>query len=219
MKNMYLRTCVALACALGLNGCGGGDEADLLVQVRSITNITKDGLVLKLNGGPERAVPANTTVYNFPELIARDTNFEITIVKTPLNVVGSPETTSGCVIFDGKGKTGSISPQTIRIECTLKTYALGGTVTGLGATNTGLILNNGSIQKAIDAGSTTFTMTAADGKIGKIPEDFSYGVTVFQQPAGKTCSVSNGTGIMPARDIGPLLDGVADPKAIKITCV
>ena len=90
--------------------------------------------------------------------------------------------------------------------CTLVTYDLGGTIEGL-ALNEKLILNNGSIRKEFTGTATSpvnFNMTsiAADTTVnGKVPEDFSYGVTVFQAPAGKTCSVTNGTGTMPARAV------------------
>ncbi len=197
MKNLYLRSCVALACALSLGGCGG-DEADLLLQVRSITNLTKEGLTLSLNGAAPRPVAANSQFFNFPELVARDSSFEIKIVGQPPNAT--------CEIFDGKGKTGAISPQTIRIVCTLVTYDLGGTIEGL-ALNEKLILNNGSVRKEFTGTATSpinfnLTTTAADNTVtGKVPEDFSYGVTVFQAPAGKTCSVTNGTGTMPARAV------------------
>lgn len=199
MKKLYLRTCVALACALSLGGCGG-DDADILVQVRSISNLTKDGMTLSLNGAAPLPVAANSQFFNFPTRVSRDSNFEIKIVGQPPNAT--------CEIFDGKGKIGAISPQTIRIVCTLVTYDLGGTIEGL-ALDEKITLNNGSIRKEITGtGPATtpigFTMTTlgADKVLtGQVPEDFSYGITVFQAPAGKTCTVTRGTGTMPARAV------------------
>ncbi len=199
MKKLYLRTCVALACALSLGGCGG-DDADILLQVRSISNLTKDGLTLSLNGGTALPVAANSGFFNFPNRVARDSDFEIKIVGQPPN--------AKCEIFDGKGKIGAISPQTIRIVCTLFAYDLGGTIEGL-ALNEKITLNNGSVKKEIiGTGPVTtplpFTMTTvnADKSLsGQVPEDFSYGITVFAPPAGKTCTVTKGTGVMPARAV------------------
>jgi len=66
------------------------------------------------------------------------------------------------------------------------TYKIGGTVAGL--TGTGLVLqNNGADDLAISAnGAFAFSK--------QLKKDARYSVTVFVQPAGKTCTVSNGSG-------------------------
>jgi hypothetical protein len=45
----------------------------------------------------------------------------------------------------------------------------------------------------VAAGATTQTMNP-------VFEDGPYGITILQQPAGQTCSVSNGTGTMGSTD-------------------
>ena len=68
------------------------------------------------------------------------------------------------------------------------TYTLGGTVSGLTGTGTGLVLqNNGGNNLAVSAnGAFTFLTALKKGS--------SYSVTVLTQPSGQSCTVANGTG-------------------------
>jgi hypothetical protein len=66
------------------------------------------------------------------------------------------------------------------------TYSVGGTVSGLSAS--GLMLANGSDTLTIASSATTFEMAK------KILPGTVYAVTVQTQPAGQTCSVTNGSG-------------------------
>ncbi|SHH55312.1 hypothetical protein [Massilia sp. CF038] len=202
MKHFFSRTGVALACALGLASCGGGDNGQLQISV-TLVNVTKPGLKLQNNGGNFYDVPPGA-VYSFPDLIPIDGSFDIV-------AQGQPPNTTKCEVVNGKKKATNISLQTIRVECTLITYHLGGTISGL--TGDGLVLVNGTDKKTIPAGTTSFNLTVDPGNggavTGKVPEDAPYGVLIFNQPAGQTCTVANGTGKMPA----------ADNATINITCV
>jgi hypothetical protein len=66
------------------------------------------------------------------------------------------------------------------------TYSVGGTVSGL--TASGLMLANGSDTLTITSNATTFAMAK------RILAGTAYAVTVQTQPAGQTCSVTNGSG-------------------------
>jgi hypothetical protein len=99
----------------------------------------------------------------------------------------------------------------VRIICDTFRYDLGGSVSGLDAD--GLVINNGATKLAIPAGATSFNMTELDDKgkpvSGQVADGSPYGVTVLAQPAGRTCSVANGTGTMGA---GPV-------TSVQITCI
>jgi hypothetical protein len=202
MKNLTLRTSVALACAIGLLGCGGGD-ANLLLPV-SISGVNKEGLTISNNGGPALAVPLGTAVFNFPDLIGTDADFDVKVVTSPSN--------AKCEVINGKGKTGAYSPNNILVLCTVNPYNVTGTVSGL--KTSGLIVINGAERTEIPAGATTFTMTklGADGKVtsGQVGDGYAYGLTIYQQPAAGSgvCTIQNGTGTM----------GAADVTNVKITC-
>lgn len=189
MKSLYLRSSLALACALGLAACGGGN--DNLQLGGSVTGLLKSGLVIQNKGGPELTIPTGATSFIFPELIGSDDEFEVTIKTLPAS--------TKCDVLNGKGRAGAYSVYSVEIRCTTTSYDLGGTISGLDAP--GLVLINGSQRQEIPAGATSFTMTKfKDDNVtydsGRVPDGQPYGITILQQPAGRTCSVANGTGTM-----------------------
>lgn len=191
MKKMYLRTGVALACAMALHGCGGSD-ADIVLRIVSITGLNRDGLTLTNNGGTPVPVPANNTSYTFQELVEADSEFKIEIASQPPNAI--------CQIFNNSGNVGSFSPQSIYISCKIFTYDLFGKVENLKAP---LVINNGSVKVTIPAAASSFTLTTFNTAVppapvsGQIAQDVPYGLTILEQPAGQTCTIINGSGIMP----------------------
>lgn len=195
MKSLYLRSGLALACALGLAACGGGN--DNLQLGGNVFGLLKNGLIIQNKGGPELAIPAGTTSFVFPERISSDDDFEVTIKAEP--------TSTKCTVVNGKGKSGAYSVYSVEIRCITASYDLGGTISGLDST--GLVLINGSQRQEIPAGATSFTMTKYkdnDGKTvesGQVPDGQPYGITIFKQPAGRTCTVANGTGQMGAAPV------------------
>jgi hypothetical protein len=191
MKSIYLRSCVAMACALSLVACGGGHGN--LQLAGSVNGLTRDGLVLQNKGGPALVVPAFATAFAFPDLLASDQAFEVTIQSAPAS--------AKCTVTNGKGTTGSFSISSVLVSCVTNTYTLGGGITGLDAN--GLVLLNGSDRVAVPAGATSFIMPA------KVGDGSPYGVTVLTQPTGRTCSVQAGVGTM----------GAADVSQVKVICI
>jgi hypothetical protein len=79
------------------------------------------------------------------------------------------------------------------IAAPAKFHTLGGTISGL--TRPGLVLANGTDTVSVAANATTFTLPAP------VATHDTYAVTVAGQPAGLTCSVSKGSGAMPASEV------------------
>jgi hypothetical protein len=200
MKSLFLRSGVALACALALASCGGG-KGNLYVS-GTVAGLVADGLVLTNNGGPDLVVAANATSFVFPDLLGNDAGYNVVVKSSPASAVCAPYNNTN------KGTTSTFDITTVVILCVTNTYDLGGTVTGL--TTDGLVLINGSDRvtvpaaraDAIPAGNTTF-------KLSKVGDGSNYGVTVLTQPAGKSCTVTNGTGKM----------GAAAVTNIQVSCV
>lgn len=200
MKNLTLRSCVALACAFALASCGGGSSN--LQLSGNVYGLAKSGLKLQNGNGPVLDVAAFQTGFAFPELLRSDEAFEVKVAAQP--------TGANCKVSNGKGTTGSFNINTVLVLCTTDTYNLGGTITGTLDTN-GLILANGKETKVVKAGAKTFTMSAqkddgtplvnADGTVtGKVDDGAPYGITVFQQPSPRFCTVINGVGRMGSSD-------------------
>lgn len=197
MNHFFLRTGVAIACALGLASCGGGEDGQLRIGV-SLVNVTKAGLKLQNNGGTFYDVTPGSA-FIFPDLIPLDGSFDVV-------AQGLPPNASKCEVLNGKAKATSVSLQKIQVVCTLYTFNLGGSVSGLSAD--GLVLVNGNIQKAIPKDATSFNLTVDPGNggtvTGKIAEGLPYAVQIFASPANLNCTISNNSGTMPAADVASI---------------
>lgn len=183
MKSSYLRAGAALACAVALTACGG-DDGQLLLGGQ-ISGVTKAGLVLTNNGGSDYAVPppangSGAGEFYFPNLISTDDRYNVEYKSLPDNV----ET---CTITNGSGRA-AYHVYTVYVTCKLKEHALSGTVANLKGQ---LVLVNGSDRVVLEPGATSFNFT-------KVAQDSPYTVAVLTQPAGQTCSVGNGSGIVGA---------------------
>ena len=188
MKNLYLRSCVALLCAASLSACGCGSGSLLLGG--TITGLSKTGLVLN-NGSDELTVPANATTFVFGQLLDADASFNVQIKTQPSAAV--------CSVINGTGKASTFNVTSVFVACVTNSYTLGGTISGL----TGAVqLTNGSDTVTLDVnGSTTFTFPT------KVADGAPYGITVLTKPSdGKTCSAA--TGRM----------GAANITSVQITC-
>lgn len=189
------RLAAAACAALMLAACGGGDDGDLFLGGQ-IHGLTKEGLVLEnRSNGDTKAVSAFSEGFIFDKRVSNDEQFDVQVKTQPTGAVCTPSL--------NKGRTGAYSVTNIQINCITNTYQLGGAIAGL--TGSGLVLINGSDKLAVAAGAASFIMPA------KVPDGSPYGIVIFSQPSGQTCSVTEGpaTGLM----------GSADKlNAVKITC-
>jgi hypothetical protein len=188
MKSLYLRSGLALLCALVITACGGGDGS--LQLTVSVGGVTKDGLVLvNSNTGEELKVPANTSIIAFTKLANTDEQFNIT-VKTP-----PPAAT--CVMANNTGKANVYTYSRIQVVCTNDPYTLGGVVSGL--TTNGLILANGQDTVAVTPNGAA---TVSYNFPTKVPNALLYGVTILSQPTGQVCTITGkAVDTMPANDL------------------
>ncbi|MDQ2822796.1 MAG: hypothetical protein M3Y65_20860 [Pseudomonadota bacterium] len=203
MKSSILRTGIALACAVSLASCGGGNTGTLYLA-GTVTGVTLDGLTLQNNGGADLVIPANATTFQFKDLVPSDSIYNVTIKKDASGKEIYPANVQSCSVTSGSGNTGLYSVASVKVACIIFTHKLGGTVTGLG-TSTDLVLVNGpdqvKVQPAPDGGTTTFQMAP-------VSQNYPYGITVLAQPAGKTCTVTNGVGTL----------GLVDYQGVNVAC-
>ncbi|WP_300754441.1 hypothetical protein [Janthinobacterium sp.] len=177
MKNLYLRSMLAAACAVTLAACGG--SGGNLYLTGGVSGLAKDGLILQ-NGSESLPVSSGATSFTFTQLLNTDDSYNITIKQQPTGAV--------CTVINGSGKASAYSVGLASISCLTNQYTLGGTITGL--TADGLVLNIGSNTSSPLAGSTTFVFG------GTVGDGAPYNVNVLQNPPGLTCSVSNPNGTM-----------------------
>ena len=196
MKSSILRAGVALACALGLSACGGGD-GDLYLS-GAVYNVTKEGLVLT-NGGDEVKVESPFTSFQFANRVSTDDAFDIKVKAIPSNA-------SSCTVNNGKARANYYTIYQISVTCTIKTHPLTVKVNGL--TTSGLVVVNGADRKDVPVGTTKVDMTP-------VYEDGAYGVTVLTQPSGQTCTVTGGDTNTGAGTMGAAEAG----EEVTVTCV
>jgi len=194
-----LRAGLALACALSLTSCGGGDGEFYLSGV--VYGINKGDLVLTNNGGSDKKITAAGTFY-FDDLVDADSNYNIEVKSVPDNIASIAD----CKVTGGRGKA-TFNISSIVVSCTINTHELGGTVTGLaGSTSTQpLVLLNGSDRVEVTPAAlppdTLPASVSQPVKFAKVPEDGKYGITILQQPTDRRCEVANGIGTMLKADI------------------
>jgi len=191
MKSLYLRSGLALLCAVILSACGGNGSGDLPLT-GSVSGLNKNGLVLtNKSNGDKVTVDSGAAGFQFPKLAGNDEEFEI--------IATSPAGTT-CTVTSGKAKANVYTYNRIAVTCVADQHKLGGTVTGL--TGKGLVLANGADTAPVLPSATPgagvsflFPSTVGDG--------YQYGVTVLVQPAGQTCAISpsNNPGTMGSADV------------------
>ncbi|HEY6924377.1 MAG TPA: kelch repeat-containing protein [Steroidobacteraceae bacterium] len=147
----------------------------------SVSGLTASGLVLA-NGTDTVTVPANATAFTFPTSVAFGSSYAVTVSAQPTGLT--------CSVSSGTGHVPAGNVTTVQVACSNQSYSLGGTVSGL--VSSGLSLTDGTDTVSVAANATGFTMPTS------VAFQSHYAVTVAAQPTGATCSVSNGSGTMPA---------------------
>jgi hypothetical protein len=201
MKFSYASAGAAMALAAALAGCGG--KAQFTVQ-GSVTNLNNSGLVLA-NGGSTVTVAAGATTFAFPQQIDYGTQYNITVQTNPAHMT--------CSVGNGSGSAGHTVTIQAVVACTQNSYTLGGQFTGLTADAAGtartVTLLNGTAGGAVTISSVSASNTttgAGDFVFGSAVADGQvYGVTVQAQPAGLTCTLANGSGVMHEAAVSNLL--------------
>ena len=177
-----------------------GSGADLLENVSSVSvvcsddtfnvGVTVSGLttsarvVLEVNGGDALTVTANGTV-NFNTALAENSAYTVSVLTQPVG--------ENCVVTGGSG-TVHAGNVIVPVTCTVTSFTVGGTVSGLAAGKSVALLDNGGNGISVSSnGAFTFLAQVASGS--------AYSVTVKTQPTGETCAVTNGSGTVAGANV------------------
>jgi len=152
----------------------------------TVSGLSGTGLVLQDNAGDDLTINGNGS-FAFATPISSGATYAVTVKTQPTN----PSQT--CTVSGASGTVGGANVTSVSVSCTTNSYNVGGTVAGLIAG--GLVLrNNGGDDLTVNANGT-FTFAT------KLLSGASYAVTVFTQPSGRYCSVTNGSGTVGALDV------------------
>ncbi len=142
-------------------------------------------LVLRNNGADDLNISANGD-FVFSEELNADSTYAVTVATQP-----SGQT---CAVANGTGTiSGNVTDVAITCSDILpNTYTVGGSVSGI--VGTAILRNNGADDLSVSAdGSFVFPIALADST--------AYEVTIYTQPSGQTCAVSNGSGTISSANI------------------
>jgi hypothetical protein len=149
-----------------------------------VSGLTGAGLILQDNDGDNLAIATNGS-FTFATRLSSGSAYSVTVFSQP--------TAQTCTVKAGSGTVAGADVTTVRVTCTaLKSYTVGGTLTGLvpgdGGTNSVVLQDNLSDDLSVTAnGSFTFAAPVLDGA--------GYSVTVLTDPTlpPETCGVSTTT--------------------------
>jgi len=173
---------LSLTMAISCGDDDSGGEKDTYRVGGSVTGL--DGtVVLRNNGGDDLTITADGT-FTFATALADGAAYDVTIETQPAGQT--------CSVAHATGTVSGADITDVTITCSVSTYRVGGSVTGLDGT---LVLqNNGGDDLTITAdGTFTFATAFAD--------DSDYEVTIETQPSNQDCTLTNGSGTMDGADV------------------
>lgn len=188
-----------------LSGCGGGaggstsTAGNAVTDPQSVATATQkftlsgnvSGLMpgtpvtLKNNAADPIVINANG-VFAFPTALAGNGTYSVTVATQPVGEI--------CTVTNGAGAGVVANISNLAVNCSVDTYTVSGSVSGLNSGAQVTLKNNGADPLVINAdGAFTFPTTIANKG--------SYVVTIDTQPIGQICTVSNGTGTLLAVNV------------------
>ena len=150
-------------------------------------------VTLTNNGANPINIPVGTTSFTFPaQNYGSNWDVELSV---------SPQGETCSVSSNGTGTNLTANVTDITVTCGSNTHSIGGTVSGLGTGLSLVLRNNGGDDLTVNGnGSFVFATSLVAGS--------PYGVTVFTQPSGQTCLLSNASGTV----------GSANVENVIVTC-
>ncbi len=166
-------------------GGGTGTGSGSFTIGGTISGLTGTGLVLQDNAGDNLTVAAAATKFTFVTSVASGGAYKVTVLTQP----SSPAQT--CTVTSGTG-TASANVTSVTVACTTNavTATIGGNITGLAASSSVILQDNGGDSLTLTANGAFTFKTPVTG-----PTD-AYAVTVLTQPTtpNQICSVASGSG-------------------------
>ena len=155
-------TQVAIACTTNSYTIGG------------TVNGLNGSVTLQSNSGETLPISANGT-FQFPTAITHGGTYVVAVSAQPA--------VQTCTVNNGSG-TAVANVSQITVNCVIRTYSIGGTITGLSGS---LVLRNngGNDLTASTNGAFAFTTQVSHGS--------AYSVSIQTQPTGQFCTVTNGS--------------------------
>ena len=146
----------------------------------TVSGLVGPGLVITDNAGDPLTLSSNGA-FSFASSVVEGGAYGVAIRTKP------PSPAQTCLVSSGTGTVATTDVTSVRIDCSVNTHRLGGTVTGLAGG--GLVLGESDGDRVTPAADGAFTFATAK------PSGSQYLVSVAAQPANpsQTCTVGGGT--------------------------
>jgi 6-phosphogluconolactonase (cycloisomerase 2 family) len=181
----------AIAVTLAITACGGGGggggsstpppppPATTYSIGGTVSGLGNGVSVVLLDNGGDSVTVSDNKAFTFPTKLSSGATYAV--------IVGTQPTGQSCTVASGSG-TATANVTNVAVTCTTtapNTFTIGGTVTGLTASNL-VLQDNGGDDLPVTKAATTFTFKTA------LATGKTYAVTVKTQPTGLTCTVTGG---------------------------
>jgi len=184
----------AMGIALACGGIGGPEEgtsestSNLMTRKSYKVGGTISGLsgtVVLQDSGKDNLSRSINGSFTFATALPNGSTYGVTVLTQP-----SGQT---CTVANGSGTIAGADVTNVAVSCTTNVvYTVSGTIAGLSGTVT-LQDNGGDNLSASIDGQFTFATALQNGS--------AYAVTVLAQPAGQTCTVTNGSGTIAGANV------------------
>ncbi len=145
----------------------------------TISGLVSSGLVLSNKTGDTLKIDAGASSFSFVTATSNTSTEQLTVSAQPSVYTCTLSSTAATIT------AGNVSG--ISVSCRKNTYAISGTISGLGAS--GLLLqNNLGANLSVAAGSSSFTFTSA------VATGDTYSVSIAALPTDYSCSIAGGSG-------------------------
>ncbi len=192
VKNTMRGVASGLLCTAGLmlSACGDGSSRSSgstpITVGGTVTGlVTGASLEIENDGGRSLDVIANGN-FIFSPALRSGAGYDVTIAGQPAG--------ENCSVTNGSGTVGTTTIANVLIACTPERYTISGVLAGLQGGRTLVVQNNGGNGMTLSAnGNFSFSTS--------VPSGSNYAVTILTQPAGQSCAVTKGSGLVGAANV------------------
>ncbi len=183
-----------------LTACGGGGDDDGTTHGvdynigGQLTGLAAGQGMTVQNNGTESLNLRSNGAFGFSNAVEANGEYAVTVRTQPAG--------QRCSVRNGSGRANA-NVSNVELRCAdlaPNTFAIGGTVNGLGASKTVVLQNNGVDDLTISTnGGFTFTTAVVTSS--------TYAITIRTEPTGQTCTLSQASGT-----------AVANVSSVALTC-
>ena len=172
---------------LMVSACNGdGDGSKPITVGGTVTGlISGASLEIENDAGSSLNLSANGS-FVFRPGFTSGASYDVTIAGQPAG--------ENCTVTNGSGTVGTTTVANVLITCTPERYTISGVLAGLLSGRSLVVQDNGGNGTTLSAnGNFSFSSPVASGS--------NYAVTILTQPAGQSCAITKGSGIVGAANI------------------